>query len=116
MITMWGLKNCDTCRKARKWLEANEIEYRFRDVRDDELDKKTLARWTKVLGWEVLLNRRGTTWRKLSEADKSAVGEPWARGLMLEHPALVKRPVFEASGTILVGFTEEVRETLARLG
>ena len=116
MITMWGLKNCDTCRKATKWLEANDIDYQFRDVRGGDLDKKTLTRWMKELGWEALLNRRGTTWRKLSEADRSAVGKSWAQGLMLEHPALIKRPVFEAEGTVLVGFTEEVMEALGDLG
>jgi len=115
VIKMWGLKNCDTCRKARKWLDANNIEYQFHDVRVGGLDKKTLARWTKELGWESLLNRRGTTWRRLSEADTRAVGESWAQALMLEHPALIKRPVFEAGDTVLVGFTEPVQEALAGL-
>ena len=112
MIVVHGLKNCDTCRKAMKWLEGEGMEARLHDVRADGLEPGQLDRWIAAAGWETLLNRRGTTWRKLSEVEKDGVGAPEARALMLEHPALIKRPVFEAGGGIVVGFTDAARETL----
>ncbi len=105
MIVMHGLKNCDTCRKALKWLAAEARDHRFHDLRADGLDAATLDRWTAAVGWETLLNRRGTTWRKLPEAETTEIDEARAKALMLTHPALIKRPVFEtADGRIIVGF------------
>jgi arsenate reductase len=112
MITIYGLKNCDICRKARKWLDTEGLEHQFMDFRTDALEKETIAGWISTLGWEILLNRRGTTWRQLNEDDKHAVNTDKAQALMAKHPALIKRPVFEANGKVLVGFKEDVKEKL----
>ena len=112
MITLYGLKNCDTCRKARKWLDAGARAHNFHDVRADGLDNAMLASWVAAVGWEALLNRRGTTWRDLSDDDKDGVDAARAAALMLAHPALVKRPVIDADGTITVGFGPDVQAVL----
>jgi arsenate reductase len=112
MITVYGLKNCDTCRKAMKWLAAEGLEARLHDVRADGLDGATLDKWIAALGWEALLNRRGTTWRKLPESDTAGVDECKARALMLEHPALIKRPVFDKAGTYVLGFNADQQAQL----
>lgn len=114
MITVWGLRNCDTCRKALAWLKGEGIAHRFHDVRADGLDRKTVARWVEAVGWEAMLNRRGTTWRGLAEADKTGLDEAKAVALMAKHPALVKRPVIETDGAVTVGFDEAVRTRLVR--
>ena len=105
MITVYGIKNCDTCRKARKWLDAQGIEHRYHDFREDGLDDKPLSDWVKAVGWETLLNRRGTTWRKLPEATREGLTSDSATALMLENPTLIKRPVFDMSGNYAVGFS-----------
>tara|TARA_R110000868_G_scaffold10313_24_gene50815 strand:- start:20855 stop:21199 length:345 start_codon:yes stop_codon:yes gene_type:complete len=105
MITVYGIKNCDTCRKALKWLTAEGIEHRFHDFRADGLDTSSLSAWVKDAGWEKLLNRRGTTWRNLSDAEKDGVDAAKAETLMAANPTLIKRPVFETGGNVLVGFT-----------
>lgn len=112
MITVYGLKTCDTCRKALKWLAAESIDHRFHDVRADGLDRTALAGWSKALGWETLLNRRGTTWRQLPETERENVDEARAISLMLTHPALIKRPVFDLGQHIVVGFGKGEQETL----
>ncbi|MBT3661270.1 MAG: ArsC family reductase [Rhodospirillaceae bacterium] len=112
MITVYGLKNCDTCRKALKWLIAEELNHRFHDVRADGLDGPELDRWLAGTGWETLLNRRGTTWRKLPDAETTDVNATKARALMLEHPALIKRPVFEVRSDVIVGFKAEQQAAL----
>jgi arsenate reductase len=103
MIVVTGLKKCDTCRNAMKWLKAEGIDARLHDLRADGLEAAALERWIGAVGWETLLNRRGTTWRGLPEADKADVDAAKAKGLMLAHPALIKRPVVEAKGRVLVG-------------
>jgi len=112
MITIWGLKNCDTCRKALKWLEAEGIAYRFIDVRKDDLDISHLQKWVDDIGIERLINRRGTTWRGLSEDIKENVDEKNAPQLLLEHPALMKRPIWEIGLKNSVGFTDDVKTEL----
>ncbi len=112
MIEMFGLKNCDTCRKARKWLAAEDLDHRFHDVRADGLDAATLQGWIDAVGWEVLLNRRGTTWRQLPDTQRADVDAASAAALMLEHPALIKRPVFRAGDQVLVGFGEAQQSAL----
>lgn len=112
MITMYGLKNCDTCRKALKWLQAEGIEHEFKDVRADGLTDPQVQNWLDHVGWEVLLNRRGTTWRKLSDDEKDNVDANKAKALMLEQPALIKRPVFETGSSIVVGFKDAEVEAL----
>jgi arsenate reductase len=104
MITVYGIKNCDTVKKARRWLDERGVAYRFHDLRADGLDETTLRAWCGTVGWEMLLNRRGTTWRKLPEAEKEAVDERGAVALMLAQPALIKRPVLTKGKTVLVGF------------
>jgi arsenate reductase len=113
MITVFGLRNCDTCRKAIAWLKNHDIEHRVHDLRADGLDRATVARWAAEVGSDVLVNRRGTTWRRLPEADKVGIDEAKAVALMVAHPALIKRPVFEGAGGVMVGFDEAAREHLA---
>lgn len=101
---LYGIKNCGTVREARKWLENKDIEYRFHDFRVDGLDEKDLRNWVKTTSWETLLNRRGTTWRQLPEADKEDVDEQKALRLMLAQPTLIKRPVLVNGKQVHVGF------------
>jgi arsenate reductase (glutaredoxin) len=110
MITVYGIKNCDTVKKARAWLESEGIEYRFHDFRVDGLDKATLAGWIAEQGRYVVINRRGTTWRKLSDADKNVQSD--ADALLLAQPAMIKRPVFDLGDRRLVGFTDTERAAL----
>ncbi len=105
---LYGVPNCDTVKRARAWLNERGVEHRFHDFRKDGLDAAQLARWSSSAGWETLLNRRGTTWRKLSEAERASVhDEATALALMQAHPTLVKRPVVEwPGGALTVGFSE----------
>ena len=112
MITVYGIRNCDTCRKAIKWLAAEGIAARLHDVRAEGLDPERLDAWIDALGWEALLNRRGTTWRKLPASDTDGVDAARARALMLEHRALIKRPVFDLGGRYLVGFKDAEKAAL----
>jgi Spx/MgsR family transcriptional regulator len=112
MITLYGIRNCDTCRKARAWLDGRAIAHRYHDVRVDGLDQKTLQGWIDAVGWETLLNRRGTTWRGLSDAEKAGIDENTAGQLMLANVTLIKRPVIQAGDEVTVGFGDEVRARL----
>ncbi len=107
MITLYGIKNCDTVKKARKWLEASGIEYRFHDYRTDGLQAAQLKAWVQELGWEAMLNKRGTTWRKLPEQEKSSMDKAGAIELMLAQPALIKRPLLDTGSVRLLGFSPE---------
>ncbi len=113
MITVYGLKNCDTCRKAIAWLKDQGRDHEFRDVRPDGVSADRIAQWSAAVGWETLLNRRGTTWRTLDDEVKQGVGETAAIALMTEHPALIKRPVFEVDDAVLVGFKDDVKMALS---
>lgn len=104
--TLNGIPNCDTVKKARKWLEAQGIEHRFRDFKKDAPSADEIGGWADAAGWEVLLNKRGTTFRKLDEADKADLTRDKAIALMVQHPSLIKRPVLEHEGGLLVGFKE----------
>ena len=104
MTLLYGIKNCDTVRKARKWLESEEIDYAFHDFRIDGLNKKDLQTWVKAVGWEVLLNKRSTTWKQLPDKDKETVDEGKAIALMLTNPTLIKRPVLIQEKIVHVGF------------
>ena len=124
MITLYGIKNCDTCAKARKWLDAEGIAHRFFDVRRDGLDANIIAAWATALGWEPLINRRGTTWRNLSDAHKACFAEEAVdavarAALVLANPTLVKRPVFDLGGEFRAGFKEadkaSIRSRLERI-
>lgn len=112
MIVVNGLKNCDTCRKAMAWLKGEAIEARLHDLRADGLEAAALDRWIAAVGWETLLNRRGTTWRKLSDAEKDGVDADKAKALMMAYPAMIKRPVFEVDGKVIVGFKAEQQAAL----
>ena len=108
MVVMYGIKNCDTIKKARRWLEANHVEYRFHDYRADGLDAQFLHTAINELGWEALLNTRGTTWRKLDESVRAGITDAdSAAELMLEMPAIIKRPLLCKPGQpMLLGFSE----------
>jgi len=104
-MVLYGIPNCDTVRKARKWLEARGVDYRFHDFRKDGLDPAALRRWAKAAGWESLLNRRGQTWRKLDPAVRETLDEASALEWMQKEPTLIKRPVVEwPDGSVTVGF------------
>ena len=105
-IQLYGIPNCDTVRKARKWLDAEGIDYAFHDYKKDGVDPEMLERVADRVSWEVLLNRRGTTFRKLDEADKADMTRDKALALMQAHPSLIKRPVVEKGERVLVGFTQ----------
>ena len=105
--TLYGIKNCDTMKKARAWLDGQGVEYAFHDYKVQGIDAAHLKRWAAEVGWETVLNRAGTTFRKLPEAQKTGLDERKAIGLMLEQPSMIKRPVLEAGGRIVVGFKAE---------
>ena len=106
-IQLYGIPNCDTVKKARKWLDAHGLDYTFHDYKKEGADAGKLASWSDAAGWEVLLNKRGTTFRKLDDADKADLDRDKAIALMLQHPSMIKRPVVEHDGGVLVGFSEE---------
>jgi len=107
-VTIYGIKNCDTMKKARDWLAANGIAYDFHDYKTAGIDRATLEGWVKALGWEVLLNRAGTTFRKLPEADREGIDAAKAIDLMLAQPSMIKRPVLDKDGQLLVGFKPDI--------
>lgn len=106
-ITMYGIKNCDTIKKARAWLDEHAIHYAFHDYKTADIDPARLARWIEMAGWETVLNRAGTTFRKLPDADKVDLDAGKATALMLAQPSMIKRPVLEHPGGILIGFAPE---------
>ena len=105
MITLYGIPNCDTVRKARKWLDERAIDYQFHNFRKEGLDKALLQKWVAALGWEALINRRGTTWRKLSEQERNNIDESSAIQLMLTNPTIIKRPVLDLGTSHHIGFS-----------
>ncbi|MCG8368908.1 MAG: arsenate reductase [Proteobacteria bacterium] len=107
MLTVYGIKSCDTCRRARKYLSEHDIEFRFHDMRDDGLDIRTLERWSGRIDWEKLLNRRSLTWRRIPEVDRVGITKEKALALMLDQPTLLKRPVLESPQLMAVGFSEK---------
>jgi len=106
-VTMYGIRNCDTVRKARAWLDERKVRYTFHDVKVDGLERAQLEAWCRAHGWQVLLNRAGTTFRNLPAAVKHDLSEPAAIALILEHPSIMKRPVLDAGGRSVVGFTPD---------
>ena len=104
MIIIYGIPNCDTMRKARRWLEDNGVEYEFHDYRKNGVPEQKLKSWVKQAGWEAVLNRRGTTWRKLDDSVRNGIDAASAIGIMLEQPSIIKRPVLESGRTLLIGF------------
>ena len=111
-ITIYGIRNCDTMKKARAWLDGRGVAYAFHDYKVEGIAKGSLETWAKEVGWETLLNRAGTTFRALPESDKTHLSEKKAIALMLAQPSMIKRPVLEAGGKLLVGFKPENYEKL----
>lgn len=107
MLTLYGIPNCDTVKKARKWLDNQEIEYTFSNFRETRPDTSVIQQWASAAGWEKLLNKRSTSFRNLSDADKTDLDENRAIQLMTNEPTLIKRPVLELDGQIEIGFSEK---------
>ncbi len=108
-VTIYGIPNCDTMKKARAWLESHDIAYEFHDYKKAGIDQKRLETWSRKVGWETLLNRAGTTFRKLPDSDKHGLDAKKAIALMLAQPSIIKRPVLDlGGGKLLVGFKPEV--------
>jgi arsenate reductase (glutaredoxin) len=105
--TIYGIKNCDTMKKARSWLEKHDVTYDFHDYKAQGIDRRHLEKWISAAGWETVLNRAGTTFRKLPDTDRADVTEEKAIALMLAQPSMIKRPVLEADGELLIGFKPE---------
>ena len=105
--TLYGIRNCDTMKKAWTWLDTHGVAYAFHDYKKAGIDRPRLEGWVKQVGWETLLNRSGTTFRKLSDADRTGLDAEKAIGLMLAQPSMIKRPVLEVGGELLVGFKPE---------
>jgi arsenate reductase (glutaredoxin) len=103
-VMLYGLATCDTTRAARKWLAARGVAYSFHDVREDKLTRSLVEGWVKALGWEKVVNKASTTWRELPEKDKAEADEKKAVDLLLTYPTLVKRPVLDRGGELLLGF------------
>jgi len=108
MIILYGIKACDTMKKARDWLEGHGVAFDFHDYKSAGVDRATLQAWSAKVGWEVLLNRAGTTFRKLPDADKAGLDEAKAIALMLAQPSMIKRPVLDVDGALTVGFNPDV--------
>jgi len=106
-VTIYGIKNCDTMKKAMAWLDERGVQYRFHDFRKDGLETKQLDLWLKELGWEALLNRRGQLWRKVADEVKESIDATSARELMLDNPGIIKRPVLDVNRHRHVGFDPE---------
>ena len=106
-VTIYGIKNCDTMKKARAWLDGHGVKYEFHDYKASGIDRATLVQWCKQVGWEVLLNRAGTTFRKLSEREKQVSGPDAAIALMMVQPSMIKRPVLENGKRLAIGFKPE---------
>ena len=107
-ITLYGIPNCDTVKKARNWLADAGVDYMFHDYKKVGIDEASLRRWADEAGWEKLLNKAGTTFLKLPDADKADIDADKAVALMLAHPSMIKRPVVEGVGTFLVGFKPDL--------
>lgn len=107
-VTLYGIKNCDTVKKARAWLDSHDVDYAFHDYKTAGIDAARLQKWCKELGWEIVLNRAGTTFRKLDEAAKQNLTEAKAIKLMLAQPSMIKRPVLDTGAARMVGFKPEL--------
>lgn len=107
MITVYGIKNCDTVKKARRWLDTNGCEHHFHDFRVDGLTKETVDSWLQANDWNTVLNRRSTTWKQLGEEQRNGVDEANVADLLLANPTLIKRPVTVYGNSVLIGFNED---------
>lgn len=114
MVTIYGLKPCDSCRRARSWLERSGIDYAFVDLRDQPPEELQIARWLERFGWQALLNRRSTTWRQLPESERLNIDAVRAAALLRQYPLLIKRPVLEGPDWVL-GFDADRYAALFQL-
>ncbi len=115
MVTLYGIKNCDTMKKARTWLEQHNIEFAFHDYKKDGLPEALVDQWLQELGWEALINRRGTTWRKLPEDLRDSMDTAKARAVMLDNPSIIKRPLLDTGDGKHLGFKAEHYQQLFNL-
>ncbi len=115
MLTMTGLKACDTCRKAQKWLAENDIRFTYRDVKSDGVPQNDLERYVALLGWDKAINKASTTWRGLSDDQKNDITDEKAVNLLLANPSLMKRPLFEIGDEIVLGFRDEQKQRILEL-
>ena len=106
-VTIYGIKNCDTMKRARGWLDSHRVAYQFHDYKAAGIERSVLEGWARETGWEILLNRAGTTFRKLPDKDKQGLSEKKAIALMIAQPSMIKRPVLEAGRKLLIGFKPE---------
>lgn len=106
-MKLYGIKNCDTVKKARKWLDDNSIAYEFHDFKKDGLTSEKLSQWEQAIGWETLINKRGTTWRKLPDELRDNMSAQSAHQIMLENTSIIKRPVVERGDEVTVGFNAD---------
>jgi len=113
-VTIYGIRNCDTMKAARAWLDQCGVAYAFHDYRIAGVERGMLVQWARAVGWETLLNRAGTTFRKLPAAEKATLSEKRAIALMLEQPSMIKRPVMDAGGKLTVGFKPEIYAEMFR--
>jgi arsenate reductase len=111
-VTIYGIPNCDTMKKARAWLDGHGVAYDFHDYRTNGLERERLKSWVGKVGWERLLNKASTTFRELPDKDKSSVDEPKAIALMLAQPTMIKRPVLDKDGALTVGFKPDIYEAV----
>jgi len=115
MVKIYGIKSCETMKKARNWLDAHGVRYAFHDYKVDGIERARLEAWVRELGWEALLNRTGTTFRKLPDKDKEGLGRTKAIALMLDQPSMIKRPVLEVEDRLIVGFKpDQYAQTFGR--
>ena len=113
VATLYGIRNCDTMKKARTWLDGHGIAYEFHDYKVSGIDRAHLERWCREVGWEILLNRAGTTFRQLPQEQQAPLDERRAIALMMQQPSLIKRPVLESGRALLVGFRPDAYQSLA---
>lgn len=111
-VTLYGIKNCDTMKKARAWLDAKGVAYRFHDYKAEGIDAASLRRWVEALGWETVLNRAGTTFRALPEAERQGLDADRAVALMRAQPSMIKRPILDRDGALTAGFKPDIYESL----
>lgn len=106
-MKLYGIRNCDTVKKARKWLDEHGVDYEFHDFKKDGLSSEKLSQWEQAVGWETLLNKRGTTWRKLPDEVRDTISAQSAHQIMLDTPSIIKRPVVERGDSVSVGFNAD---------
>ncbi|HTJ97387.1 MAG TPA: ArsC family reductase [Rhodocyclaceae bacterium] len=110
VVHLYGIKNCDTMKKALTWVSEHGVEYQFHDYKKEGVDRNKLVEWCKVVGWKSLVNTKGTTWKKLTPEQQAVTAQGQAVALMMEYPSLIRRPVVEANGQLLIGFDQTLFE------